>query len=348
MLTRISTTTHEEVYRVTDASSGLDGFIAIHATGAGPAAGGLRMRRYARADDALADVLALSRGMTYKNAAADLPLGGGKAVIMGDPRRDKTTAMLRAMGRAVARLDGRYWIAEDMGMSPEDMAVIRQETGFVAGLIDGLHASGDPSPVTAEGVLRAMRLGARHRFGDPDLTGRRVALQGLGHVGRHLCTLLHDAGAGLCVADPVASNVRWAEADCGTTIVDPAEIHAVEADIFAPCAIGGTVNPETVPALRAGLVAGAANNQLSGEGCADALHGRGILYLPDYVANGGGIINAAAEILRIADRGPWVSARLDALEDTMARILDRAAAEDVSPAHVADRIVEDRMLDRAG
>ncbi|MAU52797.1 MAG: amino acid dehydrogenase [Roseovarius sp.] len=348
MLTRLASNTHEEVYRVEDRESGLRGFIALHSTRLGPAAGGLRMRVYESDEAALADVLALSRGMSYKNAAAGLPLGGGKAVIMGDATRDKTPALLRAMGRAIDALDGRYWTAEDMGMSPEDMAEIARETRFVAGLDSGAHASGDPSPVTARGVLGAMRAGAAQLWGNDDLAARSVAVQGLGHVGWHLCRLLDEAGARLVVADTDPVRVAEAVRAFGATEAAPAEIHAAPADIFAPCAIGGVLNETTIPAIRAAMICGAANNQLATPGDADRLQARGILYLPDYVANGGGIINVAAEILRIADRGTWVEERLAAMRAMMERVLARAAAEGISPAPVADRMVEEALLARAG
>ncbi|WP_101065671.1 Glu/Leu/Phe/Val family dehydrogenase [Roseovarius salinarum] len=347
MLTRLESDTHEAVYRVEDAPTGLRGFIALHSTHLGPAAGGLRMRRYSGDGAALDDVLNLSRGMSYKNAAAGLPLGGGKAVIMGDPASDKTSAMLRAFGRAVDALEGRYWTAEDMGMTPDDMAEIAQESRFVAGLDRGAHASGDPSPITARGVLGAMRIGARHRLGNDDLAGRHVAVQGLGHVGWHLCRLLHDAGARLTVADTDTVRLAAAQQDFSAETAAPEDIHAAAADIFAPCAIGGILNARTVPGIRAALVAGAANNQLDTLGDADALASRGILYLPDYVANAGGIINAATEILQIEDREIWVREKLTALETTMQRILDRAEAAGSSPARVADQTVEDAMLNEA-
>jgi len=348
MLTRLSSDTHEEVWSVDDAATGLKGFIALHSTARGPAAGGLRMRLYPGEAAALEDALNLSRGMSYKNAAAGLPLGGGKAVIMGDPARDKTPEMLRAMGRAVSALDGRYWTAEDMGMTPEDMAEIARETRFVAGRAEGAHASGDPSPVTARGVFDAIGIGAARVFGGAGLSGRTVAVQGLGHVGRHLCRLLHEAGAGLIVADTDRARTDITGRDFGAVTTAPAEVHTAPADIFAPCAIGGILNSRTIPRIRARMVAGAANNQLATRADADALHARGILYLPDYVANGGGIINVAAEILRIDDRAEWVEDRLAALRATMEHIVARAAAEGVSPAHLADRIVEERLLARAG
>ena len=347
MLTRLACDTHEALYRVEDTDTGLRGFIALHSLQLGPAAGGLRMRVYPGDAAAIEDVLNLSRGMSYKNAAAGLPLGGGKAVIIGDPAIDKTPEMLRAFGRAIDALGGQYWTAEDMGMAPTDMAELATQTRFVAGLDTGAHASGDPSPVTAQGVFNAIRIGAEHQFGTADLRGRRVAVQGLGHVGWHLCTLLDRAGAALVVADTAPARLAAAIQSFGATVVDPEDIHAAQADIFAPCAIGGTLNADTIPRLQARLVAGAANNQLATPGCADLLAKRDILYLPDYVANGGGIINVAAEILRIAPRDTWVSERLEALEKTMSRILIRASATGISPANLANRIAEDLMLREA-
>ncbi len=340
MLTRMTCNTHEGLYRVEDAASGLRGFIALHSTARGPAAGGLRMRPYASEEEAIEDVLRLSRGMSFKNAAADLPLGGGKAVIMGDPARDKSEALLRAFGRAVGALEGRYWTAEDMGMSPADMAVLRQEAPYVAGLDDGPHASGDPSPVTARGIFNAMRCAAGHRFGKADVAGLRVAVQGLGHVGMYLAEFLHEAGAKLTVCDPDAARVRTAVERFGAEAVTTETIYDVRADVFAPCAIGGILDAQTIPRLQVKMVVGGANNQLATEADAARLHARQILYAPDYVANGGGIINVATEILRISDRQGYVARKLGALEATMDRILARAAREDVSPAEVADAEVE--------
>jgi leucine dehydrogenase len=347
MLTRLSSPGHEDLYRVEDRESGLRGYIALHSTRLGPAAGGLRMRVYVDDDAAIEDVLNLSRGMSYKNAAAGLPLGGGKAVIMGDPNNDKTPALLRAMGRAIDSLGGRYWTAEDMGMSPDDMAEIARETRFVAGRDQGVHASGDPSPVTARGVMGAMQAGAMRVWGKADLTGRRVAVQGLGHVGWHLCLMLHEAGARLLVADMDAARVASTVKEFGAEPVVPEAIHAAEADIFAPCAIGGVLNARSIPKIRAAMICGAANNQLATPEAAELLEARGILYLPDYVANGGGIINVAAEILQIADRDGWVADRLSSMQANMAHILTRAEAEGISPAVIADRMVEEQLLARA-
>ena len=343
IITPIPTPSHEEVVRVSDPASGLVGFIAIHSTQLGPAAGGLRMRRYASEEAALTDALRLSHGMTFKNAAAGLPLGGGKAVILGNPEADKSEALLTAFGAAIAALKGRYWTAEDMGMSPWDMAVIARSTEFVAGLPDGEFASGDPSPITARGIFNAIRCTARHRFGSNDLTGRRVAVQGLGHVGWCLAEMLHEAGAALIVADIDATRCERAAQAFGSAIATVDRILGVEADILAPCAIGGILNADTIPSLRVAAVAGGANNQLATPADGDALHKRGILYAPDYVANAGGIVNVATEILQIHDRDRFVTDKLAEAEATLDAILIRATARGVSPHRLADEIVLTRM-----
>ncbi len=342
-ITPVETAEHEEVYRVEDREAGLTGFIAVHSTRLGPAAGGLRMRVYRSDAEALDDVLRLSRGMTFKNAAAGLPLGGGKAVIMGDPARAKTPALLRAMGRAVDTLAGRYWTAEDMGMTTADMAVIAGETAFVAGLSGGDFASGDPSPVTARGVFNAVRCAVRHRLGRADLDGLTVAVQGLGNVGWHLAGLLHGDGARLIVTDIDAGRVARAVAEWSAEAIAEDMIYGAGADVFAPCAIGGILNARTIPDLRVAVVAGGANNQLATDEDGIRLQERGILYAPDFVANGGGIINVAAEILRVGNRAAWVAAKLTALDQTMEAILRAAAAEGTGPNAVAERIVAERM-----
>ncbi|GGH35601.1 leucine dehydrogenase [Cribrihabitans marinus] len=330
---------HEQVVRIEDPESGLRAIIAVHSTQLGPAAGGVRMRPYSSPEAALEDALRLSRGMTFKNAAAGLPLGGGKAVIDADPARQKTPEMLRAFGRAVEALEGRYWTAEDMGMTPQDMAEIGTQTAHVAGLADGAYASGDPSPITARGIFNAIGTAARHRFGSDDLSVRTVAVQGLGHVGWHLCDLLHSAGAQLVVTDVDAEQVGRAVESFGARLVGIDEIYGVKADIFAPCAIGAILNRNTIPQLKVGVVAGGANNQLATDEDGRRLHERGILYAPDFVANGGGIINVATEILRIDNRAAWVDEKLDALNRTMDRILTGAARRSVSPNEVAESIV---------
>lgn len=345
-ITTLPTASHEEVLRVSDDATGLVGFIAIHSTQLGPAAGGLRMKPYASEEAALTDALRLSHGMTFKNAAAGLPLGGGKAVIMGDPAFVKSEALLSGFGGAIAALKGRYWTAEDMGMSPADMAVIARGTEFVAGLPDGEFASGDPSPITARGIFNAIRCTARHRFGSGDLTGRTVAVQGLGHVGWYLAEMLHDAGAALIVADIDPVRCDRAVERFGAAIAPVDRILQVEADILAPCAIGGVLNADTIPTLRVKAIAGGANNQLATPADGDALHKRGILYAPDYVANAGGIVNVATEILQIRDREGFVADKLAEAEATLDAILSQAAARGLAPHKLADDIVLTRMQQR--
>ncbi|WP_424976826.1 Glu/Leu/Phe/Val family dehydrogenase [Leisingera sp. S232] len=342
-VTAVASSSHEEIYRVEETSVGLLGFIAIHSTRLGPAAGGLRMRPYTSEDEALTDVMRLSEGMTYKNAAAGLPLGGGKAVIIGDPAKDKSPEPLRAFARAIEGLEGRYITAEDMGMSPADMAVLAEETRFAAGLADGAFASGDPSPITARGIFNAIRTARAHKHGSRDLDGVTVAVQGLGHVGWHLCKFLTKAGAKLIVTDIDETRVKMAIAEFGTKAVPLADIYSTEADVFAPCAIGGILNAQTIPQLKTEIVAGGANNQLATAADAAALHDRGILYAPDFVANGGGIINVASEIRRIKDREGFVAEKLQALDETMAAILTQAKAADVSPAQMAIATVKAKI-----
>jgi leucine dehydrogenase len=342
-ITALPSTTHEEIYRVEESTLGLVGFIALHSAQLGPAAGGLRMRPYASEAEALLDVQRLSEGMTYKNAAAGLALGGGKAVIIGDPATDKTPALLRAFARAIHSLDGRYYTAEDMGMSPADMAILAEETPSVAGLAEGDFASGDPSPITARGIFNAICTSQAHISGSKDLSALTIAVQGLGHVGWSLCGLLTQAGASLVVTDVNQDQLNKAQKVFGAKTVAPDEIYSVEADIFAPCAIGGILNAKTIPQLKVAIVCGGANNQLASPADAVALHEAGILYAPDFVTNGGGIINVATEIEQISDRDTFVTEKLRALDVTLETILAQAKATDQSPDAVAISTVQAHM-----
>ncbi|MQY41193.1 amino acid dehydrogenase [Epibacterium sp. SM1969] len=346
-VTEVPSTSHEAIYEVRDQDCGLHGFIAIHSTRLGPAAGGLRMRPYDSAEAALKDVMRLSEGMTYKNAAAGLSLGGGKAVIIGNPSTEKTPDLLRAFARAIQSLEGRYYTAEDMGMSPTDMAILAEETKFVAGLPNGEFASGDPSPITARGIFNAIKTTWAHRHGTDTLQDVRVSVQGLGHVGWYLCEFLHDAGAKLIVTDTVADRVSRAVETFGAKAVAIDAIYGVEADIFAPCAIGGILNEITIAQLKVSVVAGGANNQLATAADGAALHAKGILYAPDFVANGGGIINVATEIQQISDREGFVSEKLAALDVTLKSILNQAAAANISPADVATKAVQTKISEQA-
>jgi leucine dehydrogenase len=333
---------HESVHHFFDAKTGLRAIIAIHSTVRGPAAGGCRMWNYATADDAFVDVLRLSEGMSYKNAMADLPLGGGKAVIWGNSKTDKTPELFRALGRAIASLNGKYWSAEDVGVSVRDMAFAAEETKYVSGLSTGKAASGDPSPVTAKGVFLGLRAAALRAFGTDDLNGRTIAVQGVGHVGGYLCGHLAKAGAKLVITDVNAETLEQVTKATGAKVVAPAEIYDVDADIFSPNALGAIINPETLPRLKAKVVAGGANNQLATPDMGDRLREKGVVYAPDYVINGGGIINVAAEISGTYDPA-WVDAKVQRLVQTLGEVLDQAQREGRATNRVADEIARKRI-----
>jgi len=337
---------HESVQAFFDAATGLKTIIAVHSTARGPGAGGCRMWPYPTAQAALDDVLRLSRAMSYKNAMADIPLGGAKSVIIGDSRTDKTPALFEAFGRAVDQAGGRYWAAEDVGTSPADMVHARKTTRYVAGLDGHAAASGDPSPVTAEGVFRGVELAVRRALGRP-LEGVRVAIQGVGHVGGFLAEKLHAAGAKLIVADVNRGAVQHLVETLGAEAVAPEAIFDAPAEVFAPCALGGALTMQTLDRLQAKVIVGGANNQLASPEVGRALHARGLLYAPDYVVNGGGIINVAGEI-RALEAGEsfdpaWVAGKLDRLIQTLGEVFDRAAAE-ARPTHdVADEMARTRI-----
>lgn len=333
---------HESVHHVFDEKTGLRAIIAIHSTKRGPAAGGCRMWNYATSDDAFTDVLRLSEGMSYKNAMADLPLGGGKAVIWGNAKTDKTPDLFRAFGRAIESLDGKYWSAEDVGVSVHDMAYAAEETKYVSGLSTGKAASGDPSPVTAKGVFLGLKAAALRAFGTDDLNDRTIAVQGVGHVGGYLCGYLAKAGAKLTITDVNTEALETVAKATGARIVAPNEIYDIDADIFSPNALGAIINPETLPRLKARVVAGAANNQLATPDMGDKLRERGILYAPDYVINGGGIINVAAEISGAYDPA-WVEAKVQRLVLTLGEVLDRARSEGRAANRVADEMARKRI-----
>lgn len=342
---------HEGVHAFFDEKTGLKSIIAIHSTARGPAAGGCRMWDYSSADAALTDALRLSRGMSYKNAMADLDFGGGKAVIIGDSRSQKTPELFEAFGRAVDSLGGEYWTAEDVGVSPDDLVATRRATRFVAGLEGHAAASGDPSPVTAEGVFRGVRL-CVERAMNRDLKGVHVAIQGVGHVGAYLAEKLHAAGAILTIADVNQVALNAVAAKTGARIVPADAIFDVEADVFAPCALGGAISNATLPRLKVKVIAGGANNQLADAMIGQTVFDRGILYAPDYVINGGGIINVAAEIRALeaggAFDGDWVAAKLDRLAQTLAEVIDQSIAEKRPANLVADEIARARIAAARG
>jgi leucine dehydrogenase len=333
---------HESVHHFHDAKTGLRAIIAVHSTGLGPAGGGCRMWNYATSEQALTDALRLSEGMSYKNAMADLPLGGGKAVLWGDSRTQKSPELFRALGRAIETLGGRYWTAEDVGVSPADMAYVAEETRYVAGLTTGKAASGDPSPLTALGVFLGIKAAAARAFGSDDLKGRRIAVQGVGHVGGYLCDHLAGAGAELLIADVNAEALAAVAARTGAKIVDPAAIYDQDADVFSPNALGAIINPDTIGRLKAKVVAGGANNQLSTADMGDRLVARGVTYAPDYVINGGGIINVAAEISGHYDPA-WVDAKVRRIGQTVGEVLDLALSEGRAPNRVADDLARRRI-----
>jgi leucine dehydrogenase len=332
---------HEQVVFCHDAESGLDSIIAIHDTTLGPALGGTRMWPYRSADEALTDVLRLSEGMTYKAAVADLELGGGKAVIIGDSKRDKTPELLRAHGRFVDTLGGRYITAEDVGIGVEDMEYVYEETKHVTGIRSTPHGSGDPSPVTAYGVYNGIKASARKKLGTDELKGIRIAVQGAGHVGYHLCENLAAEGAVLTICDIDEDRVQKAVADFGATPVESDAIYDVECDVFAPCALGAIINDGTLRRLRCSIVAGAANNQLEEDRHGDALDAKGILYAPDYVINAGGLINVYGELVGYGLETAKEKAR--GIYGTLLSIYDIAEEEAIPTYRAADRLARERI-----
>jgi len=337
---------HEGVHAFSDERTGLRCIIAVHSTARGPAAGGCRMWAYPDAEAALTDALRLSRAMSYKNAMADLALGGGKAVIIGDSRTQKTPALFEAFGRAVEDVAGKYWTAEDVGVSPADLMHARKHTRYVAGLEGHPGASGDPSPATAEGVFRGIKLSVKRRL-NRDLDGVTVAIQGVGHVGAYLAGKLHAAGAKLIVTDVNEEALRQVAGATGARIVTPGAIFDADAEVFAPCALGGAISADTLPRLRAKVIAGGANNQLAEPDVGRALFEAGILYAPDYVINGGGIINVAGEIRAIAEGQAfdpdWVETKLARLMLTLDEVMDRSKVERRPTHEVANEMAKARI-----
>jgi leucine dehydrogenase len=332
---------HEEVVFFSDPATGLRSIVAIHDTTLGPAVGGARMWVYPSEEAALEDVLRLAKAMTYKAAVAGLDLGGGKGLIIGDPRKDKTEALLRAYARAVDSLGGRYITAEDVGTTPEDLEVFMQETRWMVGRPLEAGGSGDSAPLTAYGVFQGMRACALEVFGDGSVEGKTVAIQGFGKVASNLARYLKEDGARLVVTeiDPRARD--RAASEFGARIVEPEAIYNVDCDIFAPCALGGVLTEETVPRLRCGIVAGGANNQLADPGVGEQLRRAGILYAPDYVINAGGLINLSFELTMYDPEAARV--RVKGIFDTMTGIITTAKQDGVSTADAADRMALARL-----
>ncbi len=329
---------HEQVSLYADPAAGYRGIIAIHNTQLGPALGGTRVWNYESDEAALTDALRLARGMTYKAAVAGLNLGGGKSVIIGDNKLKDREPLFRAHGRHVESLGGRYITAEDVGTSTADMEFIRAETSHVTGL---MGKSGDPSPVTAFGVYRGIKACAKFRYGSDSLAGKTIAIQGAGNVGYHLAGLLYKEGAKLIVTDIDAGRVQRVVQECKATAVASDAIYGQQADIFAPCALGAIINDETIPQLKVEIVAGGANNVLAEERHGDELEAKGILYAPDYVINGGGLINVNAEL------HGWSLERAHnkagEIYDTILRVFDIAREHRIPSYLAADRLAEQRI-----
>ncbi len=329
---------HEQVTFFHDKKTGLKAIIAIHNTNLGPALGGCRMWPYKNEQEAVADALRLSRGMTYKAAMANLPLGGGKAVIIGDPHHEKSPELFRAFGVCVERINGRYITGEDVQTSVEDMVYVRETTLHVVGLPGG---SGDPSPYTAVGVAECLKSSVGYRLKKQDLNGIHVAVQGLGHVGYHLCKLLHEQGAKLTVTDIDPLLVGRVMQEFNAEAVLPDAIYGVEADVFAPCALGAVLNDHSIPQLKASIIVGSSNNQLATDDHGDILKKMNILYAPDYIVNAGGLIDVFYD-------GPnfdveTVNAHVRRIPQTLLEVFQKAEKEGVSTGRAADMIAEKRF-----
>lgn len=332
---------YEQLVFCQDEASGLKAVIAIHDTTLGPALGGARMWTYASEENAIEDALRLARGMTYKNAAAGLNLGGGKTVIIGDPFKDKNEEMFRALGRFIQGLNGRYITAEDVGTTVTDMDLIHEETNYVTGISPAFGSSGNPSPVTAYGVYRGMKAAAKEAFGSDSLEGRKVSVQGLGNVAYKLCEYLHNEGAKLVVTDINQAAIDRVVTDFGAIAVAPDDIYAQEVDIFSPCALGAILNDETIPQLKAKVVAGSANNQLKDSRHGDVLHDLGIVYAPDYVINAGGVINVADELYGY--NRERAMKRVDGIYDSIEKIFAISKRDGIPTYVAANRLAEERI-----
>jgi leucine dehydrogenase len=336
-------TEHEQVVICHEPEAGLRALIAVHDTTLGPALGGIRMWTYDSDEAALTDVLRLSRGMTYKNSAAGLPLGGGKTVVIGDPRTQKSELLFRALGRFVESLGGRYLAAEDVGTSTADAEIVARETSHITGLPVEKGGSGDPSPMTAWGVFCGMRAAIEEAGIGESFEGVRVAVQGAGHVGGGVVRHLLAAGAHVTVADLYPDRIEPLVA-LGAEAGDRRTVHSVECDVYAPCALGAVIRPETVTELRCRVIAGAANNQLLDDSMGDALHSRGILYAPDFVINAGGVINIGEELGQPYD-ADRARTSVERIADTLRTVFARAKADGV-PTHIAaNRLAEERIAD---
>jgi leucine dehydrogenase len=331
---------YEQLILCQDKNTGLKAIIAIHDTTLGPALGGTRICEYESDEDAIEDALRLARGMTYKNAAAGLNLGGGKAVIIGDPKKIKSEALFRAFGRFVEGLNGRYITGEDMNATQQDASYINCETDYIVGLETG---SGNPSPVTAYGVFKGIQAAVNEVFGSDDLTGKTVAIQGLGAVGRRLAERLHEAGAKLYVTTRDKAKIDKAVAELNATAVGPDEIYGVECDVFSPCARGAIINDKTIEKFKCKIIAGAANNQLAESRHGDMLHEKGILYVPDYIINSGGVINIIDDISGREYNRENAMKNTARIYDSCKKVFEIAKRDNIPTYKAADIMAEERI-----
>ncbi len=341
---------HEHVAFYHDEEAGLKAIIAVHNTNLGPALGGCRMWPYINSAEALNDVLRLSKGMTYKAAMANLKLGGGKSVIIGDPRKMKTPAMMRAMGKFVDSLGGKYFTAEDSGIAVSDLQEMATQSEFIAGTSAKYHYAGEtpdgnPAPSTAYGVFVGLRSTVKYAL-KTDLQGVKVAIQGMGHVGYRLAKHLHDAGAQLFVTDIYPDGVERAVSELGATAVAPEDIYGLDVDVIAPCAMGASINDETLPDIKAKVIAGAANNQLAREEMGELLRQRGIVYAPDYVINAGGVIDIYHQRMEQSSNEA-MRAHIEEIGTTLNEIFERAEKEDKATNRVANEIAQERFSNKA-
>jgi len=334
---------HEQVVLCHDQATGLRAVIAIHNTILGPALGGCRMWPFASEEEAIADALRLSKAMTYKNAAAGLNLGGGKAVIIGDPNKDKSEGLFRAMGRFIQSLGGRYITAEDVGTSVENMEQIKMETSFVGGLTEEFGGSGDPSPFTALGTFEGIKASVKYRLEMDDLKGIKVAIQGVGQVGFYLSEMLYEAGAKLFVTDIYEDKVKTVVSKFGAKAVSADKIYSVDAEVFAPCALGAVVNDDTIKQMKFKIIAGGANNQLLDE----KIHGQklkdlNILYAPDYLINAGGVTNVFFEVINEYSKDR-VTKKVKNIYNILMEVYQIAEQENITTAQAAARVAERRL-----
>ena len=330
---------HENIHICQDEKTGLKAIVAVHSTICGPALGGTRMWNYANSREALIDVMRLSRGMTYKNAISGLNLGGGKAVIIGDSSTDKSPDLFRKFGSFIDSLNGSYITAEDVGISPEDMIYVAEKTKYVTGLPGKM---GDPSPVTAYGVYMGMKAAANFQYGNDNLSGKKIAVQGVGHVGEYLIEYLTKEGADLVITDINESLLKRVAEQYSCKVVNPNDIYDVDMDIYAPCALGATINDETIDKLKCSVVAGAANNQLKDE----TIHGnelmkRGVVYAPDYLINAGGVMNCYAEVHDISSE--QVMKMAENIYATTTEILNLSREQEIPTFLASNRIAEERL-----